>query len=153
MPIYHTPTQEVYDALMENLEKQGYQWSNRWKPTEVNAWRMHKTGTCINADEEHRVIQYDKKDWYESLNPSVYGEVKEYIPWIAIEGQAEEGCDVCLKGEPMVPYDNASTKLTTEGGELEVEHFDDDYGEQSDYLNINYCPMCGTKLKEVKAND
>lgn len=52
MKLYHVETQEDYDALMVNLEEEGYRWNDKEKPTEYNCWNIFKKETVI-------VIEYD----------------------------------------------------------------------------------------------
>ena len=62
MRIYHTETQEDYDALMIELEEQGCEceWTSARKPTEVNRWHIKKRLTCIRV--------YDSKVYQAPLN-------------------------------------------------------------------------------------
>ena len=48
MKIYHTETQEDYDALMVELESKGYVWASGRKPTESKDWVDHKENTCVS---------------------------------------------------------------------------------------------------------
>ena len=50
MKIYHTETQQDYDALMVELEAEGYEWVDGKKPTVVNLWSMWKETTCLRVD-------------------------------------------------------------------------------------------------------
>lgn len=50
MKIYHTKTQEDYDALMEELEKEGCLWIGGGKPTNINIWEVCKEDTCVICD-------------------------------------------------------------------------------------------------------
>ncbi|EAD8589682.1 DUF3310 domain-containing protein [Listeria monocytogenes] len=52
MKLYHTETQEDYNALMAFVEKKGYEWNTKEKPTEYNCWNIFKKETVI-------VIEYD----------------------------------------------------------------------------------------------
>lgn len=52
MKLYHTETQEEFDALMVYVEKKGYEWNTKEKPTEYNCWNIFKKETVI-------VIEYD----------------------------------------------------------------------------------------------
>ena len=49
--VYRTRTQEEYDWLMEKLEKDGFEWSSGYLPTEVNYWRRYFTETCIDVND------------------------------------------------------------------------------------------------------
>ncbi|EAE9705248.1 DUF3310 domain-containing protein [Listeria monocytogenes] len=52
MNLYHTETQEEYNSLMAYVEKKGYEWNTKEKPTEYNCWNIFKNETVI-------VIEYD----------------------------------------------------------------------------------------------
>lgn len=47
MKLYHTETQEDYNALMIELEKKGYKWNEVEKATENNAWDVFKNNTVV----------------------------------------------------------------------------------------------------------
>lgn len=47
MKLYHTETQEEYNALMAYVEKKGYEWNTKEKPTENNAWDVFKNNTVV----------------------------------------------------------------------------------------------------------
>ena len=50
MKIYHTETQEDYDALMVELEEQGCKWLSGRKPTEVKYhWFNYEEKTCVRV--------------------------------------------------------------------------------------------------------
>lgn len=40
--VFHTPTQEIYDKLMVELEKRGYVWASKHKPTAFNNFSISK---------------------------------------------------------------------------------------------------------------
>lgn len=75
MKIYHTETQEDYDALMVYVEKKGYEWNTKEKPTEYNCWNIFKKETVI-------VIEYDinlgfaSKEYCERVYPDT--PIKKY---------------------------------------------------------------------------
>lgn len=50
MKIYHTKTQEDYDALMKELELRGILWIAGGKPTNINIWEVCKEDTCVICD-------------------------------------------------------------------------------------------------------
>lgn len=54
MKLYHTETQEEYNALMAYVEKKGYEWNTKEKPIEYNCWNIFKKETVI-------VIEYGIK--------------------------------------------------------------------------------------------
>lgn len=45
--IYRTRTQEEYDWLMQELEREGCEWGTRKKPTEFDAFSIRKSDTHI----------------------------------------------------------------------------------------------------------
>lgn len=47
MKLYHTETQEDYNALMIELEGEGYKWNEVEKATENNAWDVFKNNTVV----------------------------------------------------------------------------------------------------------
>lgn len=47
MKIYHTATQEDYDALMIYLEEKGFEWLSGHEPTFFRYWEQKKENTCI----------------------------------------------------------------------------------------------------------
>ena len=50
MKIYHTETQEDYDALMVELEEQGCKWLSGRKPTEAKYhWFNYEEKTCVRV--------------------------------------------------------------------------------------------------------
>ncbi len=75
MKLYHTETQEEFDALMVYVEKKGYEWNTKEKPTEYNCWNIFKKETVI-------VIEYDinlgfaSKEYCERVHPDT--PIKKY---------------------------------------------------------------------------
>lgn len=75
MKLYHTETQEEYNALMAYVEKKGYEWNTKEKPTEYNCWNIFKKETVI-------VIEYDinlgfaSKEYCERVYPDT--PIKKY---------------------------------------------------------------------------
>lgn len=64
MKIYHTETQEDYDALMIELEIKGYKWISGHEPTSFNYWEQNKESSCIKIsgkDIAFRDIEQCKK--------------------------------------------------------------------------------------------
>ncbi|WP_376740240.1 DUF3310 domain-containing protein [Listeria innocua] len=49
MKLYHTETQEDYDALMVELEKEGCMWASGRKPTKENNWEDFREDTCVKC--------------------------------------------------------------------------------------------------------
>ena len=50
--VLHTPTQEIYDKLMVELEKRGYVWASGDNPTEFNAYSGNES--CVGYDNRLR---------------------------------------------------------------------------------------------------
>lgn len=75
MKLYHTETQEEFDAVMVYVEKKGYEWNTKEKPTEYNCWNIFKKETVI-------VIEYDinlgfaSKEYCERVHPDT--PIKKY---------------------------------------------------------------------------
>lgn len=69
MKLYHVKTQEDYDALMVNLEEEGYRWNDKEKPTEYSCWNIFKKDTVM-------IIEYDiylgeaSKEYCERVYPN-----------------------------------------------------------------------------------
>ena len=80
MKIYHTETQEDYDALMVELEEQGCKWGFGRELSEVNNWPMKEHLTCLRV--------YDSKVHYASLN--YYKEDYPNIPITKYKAKAED---------------------------------------------------------------
>ena len=70
MKIYHTETQEDYDALMVELESQGCKWLSGRKPTETTKnWKRNSSETCVRVGK--KMAMYDKKSYYTWEYPRV----------------------------------------------------------------------------------
>lgn len=70
MKIYHTETQEDHDALMVQLEEQGYKWLSGNRMTELTKnWKRYSSKTCVRVDK--KVVMYDKKRFYAWKYPEV----------------------------------------------------------------------------------
>ena len=70
MKIYHTETQEDYDALMVELEEQGCKWFSGRKPIEATTrWKIYSSETCVKIDK--KVISYNEKGYYAMRYPSI----------------------------------------------------------------------------------
>ena len=67
MKIYHTKTQEDYDALMVELERQGCKWLSGHKPTSWNDWSLFREDTCIRLDDD--TITQSFKSFYDGRTP------------------------------------------------------------------------------------
>ena len=62
MKIYHTETQQDYDALMSELEEKGYEWDNGYKPTYFKYWSEDKEDTCIAIS--GKKLTFGSIKWY-----------------------------------------------------------------------------------------
>ena len=69
MKIYRTRTQEDYNSLMVELEKQGYKWLSRDKPTSRDYWIEDKEDTCIAISGKD--ITFDSIEWYKKVYPDI----------------------------------------------------------------------------------
>ena len=47
MKIYHTETQQDYDALMSELEEKGCEWRSGVKPTQLDIFKDYGKDTCV----------------------------------------------------------------------------------------------------------
>ena len=91
MTIYHVETQEDYDALMIELEKEDCKWNLGEKPTDFDNWFMFKEKTYVmeenkiltcgdieesylNSYSEHPLIKYkaNKNDFIKELTVKIY---------------------------------------------------------------------------------
>ena len=69
MTIYHTATQEDYDALMIELEKQGFIWDSGHNPTHFKYWSKNKEDTCIAIS--GKKITFGSIEWYKEEYPDI----------------------------------------------------------------------------------
>lgn len=69
MKIYHTKTQEDYNALMRELEKNGVNWSGGSKATEINIWSQFKHITCLTVDSI--ISGFDTVKYHELKYPDI----------------------------------------------------------------------------------
>ena len=70
MKIYHTETQEDYDALMVELEAEECEWLSGRKPTETtNNWKQSSSETCVKVNE--KMITFEEKRYYTLRYPGV----------------------------------------------------------------------------------
>ena len=69
MKIYHTETQEDYDALVVELQEQGCFWGNGFNMKTNNKWGRHTNNTCVRVD--YRIALFDHKDYYAMKYPDV----------------------------------------------------------------------------------
>ena len=69
MTIYHTATEEDYNSLMVDLEKQGFIWLSGHKPTSKNYWSEDNEDTCITI--LGKKITFDSIEWYKKEYPNI----------------------------------------------------------------------------------
>ena len=70
MKLYHVETQEDYDALMNELDEQGYCWSNYDGVFDFNEWLTHKSETVIDANDNKKELSYSNKEFFQSRYPN-----------------------------------------------------------------------------------
>ena len=80
MKIYHTETQEDYDALMVELESDGVVWRFGALPTKENNWKERLENMCVAVS--HQVAEYGSIDTY----LKIYSD----IPIIKYKAKADE---------------------------------------------------------------
>lgn len=68
MKIYHTKTQEDYDALMDELGNGGFYWAHGVHAKNENIWFEFKEETCIGVDSI--ILGYDCIDFYKTAYPN-----------------------------------------------------------------------------------
>lgn len=69
MKIYHTKTQEDYDALMEELESDGCVFSNGRKPTKVKLWGVSRADTYVICNS--KVLTLSSISWEGQKYPDI----------------------------------------------------------------------------------
>ena len=80
MKIYHTETQEDYDALMVELESDGVTWRFGALPTKENNWKARTKNMCVRVS--HQIAEYGSIDTYLKKYPD--------IPIIKYKAKADE---------------------------------------------------------------
>lgn len=115
MKIYHTRTQEDYDNLMVELEKQGFNWLNGKKPTYYRYWKEDKENTCIEI--AGKEITFGSLNYYKEEYPNIpiieykadkQGEIDDFIKELTVKiyyneitkkhyNSYEEAIDDCKK--------------------------------------------------------
>ena len=101
MTIYHTETQEDYNSLMVELEKQGYKWLSGHEPTSKNYWSEDKEDTCIAISGKD--ITFDSIEWRKKKYPN--------SPIIEYKADKKEGVtDDFIKELTVKIYYNEITK-------------------------------------------
>ena len=100
MKIYNTRTQSDYDALMTELEEQGFNWINRKKPTHYRYWEKYGVNTCIEI--VGKEIAFGSIEWYKEESPD--------IPIIEYKADEQGETDDFIKELTVKIYYNEITK-------------------------------------------
>lgn len=66
MKIYHTATQEDYDALMIYFEKKGFKWLRGEKPTRFDRFKDNGKDTCVY--EEDGIISFSGVEYFKKYH-------------------------------------------------------------------------------------
>lgn len=69
MKLYRTRTREEYYWLMQELEDEGYKWSQKHDPTELNIWPWFKDKTVI-INNDGGILTYMHRFNYEEKYPN-----------------------------------------------------------------------------------
>ncbi|MBY3679131.1 DUF1642 domain-containing protein [Enterococcus faecium] len=85
---YHVKTQEAYDSLMAFLETLRYSWTTGDKPTEFDAFVMHREATVIEVDEKKKKLIYMNTYVFKQLNAVIKANLIEW-PAIALKEKIE----------------------------------------------------------------
>ena len=100
MTIYHTATQEDYNSLMVELEKQGFRWLSGQEPTAFNYWEQEKENSCIKI--LGKDIAFDSIEWHKKERPDI--SIIEY------KAKKKEETDNFIKELTVKIYYNEITK-------------------------------------------
>ena len=66
MKIYHTETQQDYDALMSELEEKGCEWRSGVKPTQLDKFKDYGKDTCVY--EEYGEITFSNVEYFKKYH-------------------------------------------------------------------------------------
>ena len=80
MTIYHTETEEDYNSLMVELEKQGFRWGSGGKPTKEFNYKEYTSQTTITTDDDvikFSCLKYEMK--YNSEEPIIEYKAKKQV--------------------------------------------------------------------------
>ena len=100
MRIYCTRTQEDYNSLMVELEKQGLEWFGKYKPTSQDYWSKNKENTCILII--YKYISCGPIEWHEEAYP--------LVPIVEYKADKKEETDDFIKELTVKIYYNEITK-------------------------------------------
>ena len=145
--IYHTETQEDYDALMIELEAEGCKWFSGRKPTKSKAgWVGHKENTCIKVSE--RRLTREEIEFFKKRFPHIpiiehKEKVDEKMKIYHTETQADyDALMVELEGDGVtwrfgaLPTKENNWKARTKNMCVRVSHQVAEYGSIDTYLKI-----------------
>ena len=110
MKIYNTKTLEDYDALMIELEKQGFNWRNGRKPTYYRYWEQEKENSCIAISGKE--MTFGLIEWHKKEYPDI--PIIEYKAKVA--NKMEKKCEKC-----DVEYHNNAKYCSMCGNRLVAE--------------------------------
>ena len=100
MKIYHTETEEDYDALMSELEIEGYKWLSGYKPTDFMYWEQEEENTCIKIS--GKFITFESIEWHKEEYPD--------IPIIKYKAKKKQETNDFIKELTVKIYYNEITK-------------------------------------------
>ena len=100
MKIYRTKTQEDYNSLMVELEKQGLEWFGKYKPTSQDYWSKNKENTCILII--YKYISCGPIEWHEEAYP--------LVPIVEYKADKKEETDDFIQELTIKIYYNEVTK-------------------------------------------
>lgn len=106
MKIYHTKTQEDYDALMRKFEREGIRWGSGYEAIENNIWHCHEEGTCVRVFNE--VLAFEGVSYYKLKYPEV-----PIIEYTAQKNNYKEGEYCCLPKKEIVKRINDAVNSPT----------------------------------------
>nr|WP_260443276.1 DUF3310 domain-containing protein [Listeria innocua] len=141
MKLYHTETQEEYNALMVYVEKKGYEWNTKEKPTEYNCWNIFKNETVI-VIEYAITLGFASKEYCERVYPDTpiqkYKVKQESFPnWVysdAVKAFSANGVSVKNDALDEVVYSKLSKTLTNDDCINSPSHYTAGGIETLDYI-------------------
>lgn len=116
MKIYHTKTQEDFNALMEELESDGVCWKNGVRATGNKVWDWFEKETCVKVDD--KVFTYGSIGYYKLEHPDT-----RIIEYTAKKNKYKEGQYYCMPKKKTLSQainDVVNSPSHYTQGELEV---------------------------------
>ncbi|MGJ6136705.1 DUF3310 domain-containing protein [Listeria monocytogenes] len=129
MELYHVETQEDYNALMVEVEKEGYHWRSGLYATskELDHWKLHGPETVISAVAE--VLGYANIQYYKNEYPDT--PIKKYK---AKEDKFPEWLDDAANVMKAISAGGASVKNENTDNINNPEHYTSGGIETLDYI-------------------